>query len=370
MKLYKMVDGELVVASAEDVKNLKLALYDEEGQVVREAKAEEPDVVKEEEDDAVTKLSDTLTDLVSRFTERTEHQSAIIENQQKELDEQKKRLDDMSDQAQKAFPFGSPVQVDGSSEVKSFINKHYDLDRQGKMFKHPTVPGAYHLNEGDKALDEIKQYFTLVAIASKTNTFEGMMAVDLLRKMHGDVSAQYKTAIGDSGNVFPVPDIVDDEIFAFAREASVMLRFARVFEMTSEKQSFPAETAGASVAWGNTTAAGDPTVGEVELDAEELSGYSTVKNSTLADARSDVVSWIGASLAEAAGQELDNKGFNGVGTDDPFICSGILSAAAGSSVVMGSGDTDFSDVAATDLNSMIKALPGIKKQGGAVLDEW
>jgi len=76
------------------------------------------------------------------------------------------------------------------------------------------------------------------------------------------------------------------------------------------------------------------------------------------DARSDIVSWLTAALAEAAGQELDNQAFNGSGS--PFF--GILDATgAGYSVTL--GGSSFSDVTFTDFSSMIAKLDGLRKQG-------
>jgi len=184
--------------------------------------------------------------------------------------------------------------------------------------------------------------------------------MEMLEKMYGSVD---KTVVGDSGNVFPIPDIVESEILWFAREASIALREARIVEMTSAKQSWPRETASASVSWGNTTSESEPTVDEVELDATELSCWAGVRNSHLADSRSDIVAWLTANLGEAAGLELDDKMFEGLGTDSPFICSGILSAACGNSVTMASGSTAFSQLSSTNLSEMIAALDGVRKAG-------
>jgi HK97 family phage major capsid protein len=68
-------------------------------------------------------------------------------------------------------------------------------------------------------------------------------------------------------------------------------------------------------------------------------------------------------MAEATGLELDNVMFNGDGTTTYASCSGLLSAACGYSVVMGSGSTSFADMTGDNLSEMIKALDGLKKQG-------
>ena len=191
-----------------------------------------------------------------------------------------------------------------SDELKSIMG-HYELAFQGKELMSRTVHPNHVIDEPTR-LEMAKFY----ALFLRHTLQQDWRAKDQFWKYFGP---QMKTAVGDSGNTFPLPDIVDSEILAFAREVSVVLQYSRIWPMSSDKQSFPSETASASVAWGNTTSQSEPGITEVELDANELSAYSVVKNATLMDARSDIVSWLTAALAEAAGQELDNQAFNGSG---------------------------------------------------------
>jgi len=246
-------------------------------------------------------------------------------------------------------PNAGPTRESASLELKEIMG-HYELAFQGKELMSKTVHPNHQIDE--KTRVELAKFYALFL---RHTLFQDWRAKDQFWKYFGP---QIKTPIGDSGNAFPLPDIVDSEILAFAREVSVVLQYARIWPMSSDKQSFPSETAAASVAWGNTTGESEPGVTEVELDANELSAYSVVKNATLMDARSDIVSWLTACLAEAAGQELDNQAFNGTGS--PFF--GILGATgAGFSVILG-GST-FSDLTATDLSEMIGKLDGLRKQG-------
>jgi len=105
------------------------------------------------------------------------------------------------------------------------------------------------------------------------------------------------------------------------------------------------------------------TLTEVEIDAYELSAFSRVRNTTLADSKSDIVSWLTESLSEAQGMALDNAAFNGDGTSTYGYCSGLLSAAAGYSVVMSSGSTNFSSITSTNLSEIISKLSGLRKIG-------
>ena len=246
-------------------------------------------------------------------------------------------------------PHEGPSASSASPELKDIMG-HYELAFQGKELMSKTVHPNHTID--DKTRVEMAKFFALFL---RHTLFQDWRAKDQFWKIFGP---QIKTAIGDSGNAFPLPDIVDSEILAFAREVSVVLQYARIWPMSSDKQSFPSETAAASVVWGNTTSQSEPGVTEVELEANELSAYSVVKNATLMDARSDIVSWLTAALAEAAGQELDNQAFNGSGS--PFF--GILDATgAGYSVAL--GGSSFSDMTFTDLSEMIGKLDGLRKQG-------
>lgn len=357
MKFYVLVDGKLVEATPEQVKDLSVVLYAEDSTIIREAKCLEEDPAKDNDDalDSLTTSVATLAKSVGDFTTSMG-----------------KKVTDLEAKVSKgqSFPLFIPddakLSQDGKGrrEVLDFLDKKMVLSRQGENLKRDHKWWA----PKEDVLDEMKCYFGLVNLIGRR--YPDPRAYELFQKVYG---SEVKTVIGDNGNVFPVPDIVDAEILVFAREASVLLQYARMWDMTSEKQSFPAEDSAVAVGWGNTTAESEPGLIEVELTASELSAYSAVRNSTLADSRSDIVSWLTGALAEAAGQELDNKGFNGLGTDNPFICSGILSAACGYSVVMGSGSTAFSQITSTVLSSMIAKLDGMKKQGarwwlnGAVL---
>lgn len=367
MKYFIMVNGNLVEANLEQIQNKSVTLYDEDGVEVRKGQVETSNVQEDEELKNLTSAIASLTEKVDgwRNLESTEEEDEEEPDEKNaEIETLKAKISDMETAISKGLPIGTPgVEVgEDKGEILSFVGKFYDLNRQGREMQRKSQsfldPAA---KMTDDRRNELVKYFGLVALASKRHaTPTSMKAMELLERYYGTAD---KTVLGDTGNVFPVPDIVDSEIFTFARERSIILQYGRVWEMTSEKMSFPSETAAVSVYWGNTTQESEPTVTEVELTATELSAYSAVRNTTLADARSDIVSWLGEALAEAAGLELDNKAFNGVGTDSPFICSGLLSAAVGYSVALASGSTAFSQLSATKLSEMISKLDGLKKQG-------
>jgi HK97 family phage major capsid protein len=243
------------------------------------------------------------------------------------------------------------------ADMKEYLEP-YNLAIQGKRLTDKLIHPVVQMSEEARA--KLTEYFILFV---KAGIMGDHKAYAKFRDAYGAVGKSTVT-VGDLGNVFPVPDVLMTEILSFAREKSVALRYARQWNMTSEKQSFPAETPGsAAVYWGNETEEATPVIGEVELEAEELSAYAGVKNTTLADAQTDITSWLAEVMAEAAGLELDNQTFNGAGT----ICYGILSSQCGNSVYLGggstSGKTAFSDLDYSDLSVMIAKLPGLRKMG-------
>lgn len=233
-----------------------------------------------------------------------------------------------------------------AKEAEAFFGD-YDLAVQGRMLQD-KVAHPNHVIDEPTRIEMAKFYLLMLRAAADPRAREKFI----------DTYGRFKTNIGDVGNTFPLPKPLESEILAFARESSVLLQYARVWPMTSDKMGVPAESTSTSVSWGNTTPVSDPAATEVELVAEELSAYSTVRNATLADTVSDIVGWINQCMAEAAGLELDNQGFNGTGT--PFY--GLLTTTgAGYSVVLSGSSYTTLDV--VRLSNMIAKLDGMKKIG-------
>ena len=343
MKFYIRItnpDGTITIreATRNEILDSKSELCEEDGSLINRQPVVHVDNV-EDLSGVIRELALAVTS-VGAIKTRTEQMEA--------------QLAAYRESAERGFTIPSPGAAAGAGADPFFAP--YDLAHQGRSlvdrFAHPVA----HVSEEKK--QEIAKYFVTFI---KAAYFRSPAAIQRFNDVYMRTGT---TELGDTGNVFPVPDIVDSEIFAFAREKSVALQYARIWDMTSDKMSFPQEATSVAVAWGNTTAKSDPTIAEVQLDAEELSAYSAVRNSTLADSRSDIVSWLTEMMAEASGLELDNVMFNGDGTSTYAYCSGILSAACGNSVVMDSGSTAFSQMGFVNLSNMIAQLDGLRKQGG------
>jgi len=252
-----------------------------------------------------------------------------------------------------------PVGSLAADNMEKGVLANVNLAVQGRDLMNKRFYPKYHI-EGDEKRQEIAKFMCLFLKGGMQKDPRSVMEFwDTYGKQ---LRSERKTNIGDSGNLFPVTDMIESEVLAFARESSIALQYARVVDMTMEKQSWPGEDSSVTVSWGNTTGASDPAVSDVEVSAEELSAYSTVKNTTLDDSPTDVVSWLFSNMSEAVGLELDNVMWNGDGTSTYGSVSGIF-LTAGYSVALASGSTAFSQINSTKLSEMIAKLDGLKKQG-------
>lgn len=287
--------------------------------------------------DTVKELQGVIDDLATKIAGLNG-----LKEKQEEMEEKIRKYEEMQ---AKAFP------IPGNQEVVDDSYCGFSLAHQGKRLVNKfETPGGYHMDPAKK--DEVAKILLLFVKAG--------IQQDPFAAREYKSKYTMKTVIGDGGNVFPVPDILETEILAYAREKSVLLQDATVVEMTSIKQSWPIETGQSTVGWGNTTSESEPTIDEVELDAEELSAYAAVRNHQLADARSDIVSWLLINMATACGMAIDTAGFMGdVTNGDPF--DGLYHEAH-HSVTMGAGER-FADVNDDYFSQMIAKLDGVLKAG-------
>ena len=343
MKFFVKVDenGELklIEATQDQVLDGKTELFNEDGEQLRSQAQPSGNEGKTPMDELTNAVRDMAL-AVSGIGD--------IKQRQEEIETQIKAYQEA---AAKGFPIPAPSWAAGAGADDDNIFAPYNMAIQGKALTDKISHPGFAID--DERRQAMAEYFVLFL---KAGVFQDQRARAKMREKYGEVDPVTKTVIGDTGNVFPVPDIVDSEIIHFAREASVVLQECRIWNMTSEVESIPTETAGVTVSWGNTTQESEPTISETELTAKELSAYSAVRNTTLADARSDIVSWLTEVMAEAAGKELDNEAFNGDGSN---VCSGLFSRAG---YTVTAASALFSSITASDWSELIKNLDGLKKQ--------
>jgi HK97 family phage major capsid protein len=161
--------------------------------------------------------------------------------------------------------------------------------------------------------------------------------------------------------VFPEYESI---ILALALDKSqIALPYCKVLPMGSNVKKVPAKLTGTTVSWGTeATDIGEstgPTVAEVTLTTKRLGAWKEASNEYIGDAFFDVASWLSDLFGEAIGLELDNQVLNGTG--DP--CYGVLTSAAGYSVTMGAGLTDFSDINGDHASEMMRNLREVDLAG-------
>lgn len=125
----------------------------------------------------------------------------------------------------------------------------------------------------------------------------------------------------------------------------------RKVPMGSKTVTFPDLNSSVSCGWTaeeGTLTETTPVLGQITLTAKKVGAFTTISNELLSDARPDVVSFLENLMIEAMGREIDNQILNGNGSP----CSGLLTAACGTSVVMGAGLVNFSSISGSNLSEM------------------
>ena len=252
--------------------------------------------------------------------------------------------------------------TNGSSEV--FLG--YKIERQLRdVFTGDRCGYAKDVVANPKLFpiiaDEEKRvnYAKFILAVLKAGISKDVKSISYLEEIRAKAALQEGTTT-EGG--FLVPDEFSDEILAFARLQSFALQDCRIWPMSTDVRRVPAENAKVSVTWTaeeSDATESEPTFNEVVLTAKRLDAFSIASNELLQDSAVDIVSYLTEIFAEAVGQELDNKVLNGTG--DPW--SGVLTAAAGFSVVMASTLTNFSSITADNLLDMIGKIPQEAEDG-------
>ena len=272
---------------------------------------------------------------------------------------------------------------EGIASVKTHVDEKVSAisERVEKLEKLPAA-GAPNLNlkiekefkgyklekQGLGTLNKIRgreHLFPAFANEEKMHEYK-KWCITFVKAMRGDVQSkmelqemQRKTGLGggsDSIGGYLVPDEFQADLVMLARDVSFLLQNATVIPMSKDKLLLPTEASIVTPYWVAEKTAptkSDPSFGQVSLEAKKLFCLTNpVAQELLDDSDVDVVSLLNDQMQYAQGLELDNQALNGTGNP----CSGVLSAACGYSVVMGSGLVNFSSVTADHVRSMIRKL--------------
>jgi HK97 family phage major capsid protein len=265
------------------------------------------------------------------------------------------------------------TKVDGiSSEVKTLserlekIEKSPIITAPNLNFKFEKNYKGYDMEEQGGILEDLAarsknpKRFKTFSNPEKMYSFKKWM-IDALKAMRGDMKTamELKAAMAegtDSLGGYLVPIEYQWDLVLLARDISFLLQQATVLTMSEMSLKLPAEASLVSVNWideAGAITASDPTMGQVVLTAKKLAGLTTaMSNELLADSAIDIVSMLSKQFSYAIGMELDNQALNGTGAP----VSGVLTAAAGYSAVLGSGSTSFSAVTFDACRSAVRKL--------------
>lgn len=242
--------------------------------------------------------------------------------------------------------------------VKEF--KGYNMEKQG-VGTMSKIKGREHLFPAfanEEKMYEYKKWCITFAKAMRGDVQSKMELQDMQRKT--GLAGQT-----DSLGGYLVPDEFQADLVMLARDVSFLLQNATVVPMSKDKLLLPTEASVVTPYWVAEKTAptkSDPSFGQVSLEAKKLFCLTNpVAQELLDDADIDIVSLLNDQMQYAQGLELDNQALNGTGNP----CSGVLSAAAGFSVVMGSGLVNFSSVTADHFRSMIRKLSAADAAVGA-----
>jgi HK97 family phage major capsid protein len=214
----------------------------------------------------------------------------------------------------------------------------------------------FQRNIGNRAT-KVGQYLQDLYFAKRDRNPE---AIQRIARLHAERKAALQEDTGSEGG-YLVPTELENEIIYISKQAGLE-KFCRTLGMQHKTKTVPALDNWPSVAWHSEEASiteTEPTFAEISLTAKRLDAYATISNELLEDAAPDVVGFLVEIFGQAVAQEIDNQILNGTGTP----CSGVLTAAAGYSVVLGAGKTSFSSVSGDDLSQMISKIESGARNG-------
>ena len=163
---------------------------------------------------------------------------------------------------------------------------------------------------------------------------------------------------------YTVPTEFHNEVIRAMGEHSVLLSMVRHLPMNSYTLQVPTKATAPTLTWvtDQTTALteSNPTFDRKTLTAYSLAAWVALHESFIEDQAVGVFDYFRSEFAADLADEMDNQILNGSGT--PW--EGILYSGDVNEVVMGTGNTGFTDVDYDDLMDLIDAVTYKKYQKG------
>lgn len=182
----------------------------------------------------------------------------------------------------------------------------------------------------------------------------GIMSKDAIERIMKAGVDEGVSGTGAEGGYLTQPEYFPD-VIGYAREESRALRICRNMPMNRAIMYVPAELAKVTVA--ETAEAVDatettPTFSQVTMTAKRWDAFGKISNEFLEDAFTPILPILVSQFMEAIGAKNDSAVFDSVG--NPM--SSVFSAAAGASVVLGTGSETFSEFVFADFPLVLGKL--------------
>ena len=275
-----------------------------------------------------------------------------IEEQGVEIKSLKDRLE-----ALESLPAGKGAAV----HTRETHYKGYDLANAGasKGLRHRIVSnkgGEFSALCNEEKFEDFSKFLIDYHLAVGCGDDEALAEIKRIDKEQAAILKATNVEGTDSRGGYLVPLEYQWDMIMANRYGTFALDECDVVNMGSWKQNWPKEDALVSVAWEgeeDDIAESNPTFGQVQLVAKKLAGLTLgISNELLMDSALDIPALLMNQFSFAINAELDNQVLNGTGSP----VSGVLTAKAGSSVVMASGNTNFSAITADNLSEMISQI--------------
>lgn len=271
--------------------------------------------------------------------------NGTLSNENKSLKEKVEKIEKMPAFAERAASFIR------SKEFLGVALKGQGIAVRSKA--HADKSHNYEAFTSDEQFEEYQKFMLAVKLATFDKNPEALAW--LFKHNEACKKTAYAEGSNAAGGYLVAPEYLWDMVM-LARERTFALQECTVLPMGSNSLKVPTELTGVSVAWDDEAGAVDEsegTFGQVSLTAKRMNAYSKISNEMLADSAIDIVSLLTDQFGYAAALELDNEVLNGDGTK---LMSGVLTAAAGYSVVLATGSTNFSAQTAINYSDMMYRL--------------
>lgn len=295
----------------------------------------------------MTKL-DMLQSLVSKTTDKVELDKLNAEILKEIRDEEKAKLEKkLADDAAEAEKQAAIAKSNMARPVHSGIEVGLPDLYKGRRFK--------------LEMDAVQK-------RTKSDTLKDPKAAEIMTRSWLDALANArenpginKAVLGQSESAavggYAVGPEYPSVYFNYAYEKSRALQICDNISMSSNVMYIPSENAKVSLAItaeGTDAPATSAVFNQVTLTAKRFDASMAVTNELLADQNVAILPILLDQLTEAVGQKVDSCVFSGTG--DPM--SSVFSAAAGYSVVLGTGSSTFASITAfSSFLEVVSKLP-------------